>query len=104
MAGAFRHSANPLRWSILALFTEQDSACADQQSAGAAVSVTLSLASDWCGYVIARSALPLRLKSPVTYWSLMVRVCAAVAFTSRCSSCLSKLGILTRSAIMLASS
>lgn len=59
------------------------------------VSLVLSLAIGLCAaYIIARNRFRFRIKKPLTYWILLVRVLPPVAFTIPLYSTFSKLGIL----------
>ena len=59
------------------------------------VSTVLSLVIGLCAaYIIARSRFTLRIKKPLTYWVLLVRVLPPVAFTIPLYTMFSKLGIL----------
>lgn len=59
------------------------------------ISLVLSLAFGLCAaYVIARSRFRFRIKKPLTYWILLVRVLPPVAFTIPLYVMFSKLGIL----------
>ncbi len=59
------------------------------------ISTSLSLVIGLCAaYIIARSRFRLRVKKPLTYWILLVRVLPPVAFTIPLYSMFSKLGIL----------
>ena len=59
------------------------------------VSTVLSLVIGLCAaYSIARSRFTLRIKKPLTYWVLLVRVLPPVAFTIPLYTMFSKLGIL----------
>ena len=58
-------------------------------------STVFSLAIGLCAaYIIARSRFHLRVKKPLTYWILLVRVLPPVAFTIPLYSMFNKLGIL----------
>ncbi len=59
------------------------------------ISLVLSLAIGLCAaYIIARNRFHFRIKRPLTYWILLVRVLPPVAFTIPLYSTFSKLGIL----------
>lgn len=59
------------------------------------ISTALSLVIGLCAaYIIARSRFHLRVKKPLTYWILLVRVLPPVAFTIPLYTMFSKLGIL----------
>lgn len=59
------------------------------------ISLVLSLAVGLCAaYIIARNRFRFRIKRPLTYWILLVRVLPPVAFTIPLYSTFSKLGIL----------
>jgi len=60
-----------------------------------AISLVVSLVIGLCAaYIIARSRFRLRIKRPLTYWILLVRVLPPVAFTIPLYTMFSKLGIL----------
>lgn len=60
-----------------------------------AISLVVSLVIGLCAaYIIARSRFRLRVKRPLTYWILLVRVLPPVAFTIPLYTMFSKLGIL----------
>ena len=60
-----------------------------------AISLVISLLVGLCAaYIIARSRFRLRVKRPLTYWILLVRVLPPVAFTIPLYTMFSKLGIL----------
>lgn len=60
-----------------------------------AISLVVSLVIGLCAaYIIARSRFRLRIKKPLTYWILLVRVLPPVAFTIPLYTMFSKLGIL----------
>ncbi len=60
-----------------------------------AISLVISLIIGLCAaYIIARSRFRLRIKRPLTYWILLVRVLPPVAFTIPLYTMFSKLGIL----------
>lgn len=67
-------------------------------------STVLSLAIGLCAaYIIARSRFHLRIKKPLTYWILLVRVLPPVAFTIPLYSMFNKMGILyTKMPVILA--
>ena len=59
------------------------------------ISLVFSLVIGLCAaYIIARSRFRLRIKKPLTYWILLVRVLPPVAFTIPLYTMFSKLGIL----------
>ena len=59
------------------------------------ISTVLSLLIGLCAaYILARSRFRLRIKRPLTYWILLVRVLPPVAFTIPLYTMFSKLGIL----------
>ena len=59
------------------------------------ISTAISLMIGLCAaYIIARSRFRLRIKPPLTYWVLLVRVLPPVAFTIPLYSMFSKLGVL----------
>ena len=59
------------------------------------ISTVISLMIGLCAaYIIARSRFRLRVKRPLTYWILLVRVLPPVAFTIPLYTMFSKLGIL----------
>ncbi len=59
------------------------------------ISTALSLVVGLCAaYIIARSRFRLRVKQPLTYWILLVRVLPPVAFTIPLYSMFSKMGLL----------
>ena len=59
------------------------------------ISLVVSLVIGLCAaYIIARSRFRLRIKRPLTYWILLVRVLPPVAFTIPLYTMFSKLGIL----------
>lgn len=59
------------------------------------ISLVVSLVIGLCAaYIIARSRFRLRVKKPLTYWILLVRVLPPVAFTIPLYTMFSKLGIL----------
>ena len=68
------------------------------------VSTALSLMIGLCAaYIIARSRFRLRVKKPLTYWILLVRVLPPVAFTIPLYGMFSKLGVLyTKIPVVLA--
>lgn len=59
------------------------------------ISLVVSLAFGICtAYVIARARFRFRIKQPLTYWILLVRVLPSVAFTIPLYTMFSKMGIL----------
>ena len=68
------------------------------------VSTALSLMIGLCAaYIIARSRFRLRVKKPLTYWILLVRVLPPVSFTIPLYGMFSKLGVLyTKIPVVLA--
>ena len=68
------------------------------------ISTALSLVIGLCAaYIIARSRFRLRVKKPLTYWILLVRVLPPVAFTIPLYTMFSKVGILnTKLPVLLA--
>ena len=68
------------------------------------ISTALSLVIGLCAaYIIARSRFRLRVKKPLTYWILLVRVLPPVAFTIPLYGMFSKLGVLyTKIPVVLA--
>ena len=68
------------------------------------ISTALSLMIGLCAaYIISRSRFRLRIKKPLTYWILLVRVLPPVAFTIPLYTMFSKLGILyTKIPVVLA--
>ena len=88
-----------------ALFTEKGFGQAIQNSLMTTiVSVCLSLVIGICAaYIIARSRFTLKVKKPLTYWILLVRVLPPVAFTIPLYAMFNQMGILyTKMPIVLA--